>query len=304
MSTHNSHNPFTGVQLSQLGAFSDWSELRDLLRDDYRGWLFRGVASSDWHLEPSIERLAEASVRAETEIRLCGRFRQAANNYLPAQQLPSTFFDCLAAMQHHGAPTRLLDFTRSPYVAAYFAIEDVRPETACRIWAINEKAIHDRANAIAATHVEGDAPLARWLYASQMQPIFPCVAPAGLHQMSARQIAQQSVFLLPGDPAQSFHDNLFAMYPSKVELGEDVAFFDVPATWRSEIMRDLKLMNITRASLFPGLDGFAQSLRHEVDDEPMIESLSRARTRFFRLLGMPFDDQDEPPVPTLEPEGA
>src|SRR5216684_3693164 len=54
-------------------------------------------------------------------------------------------FHWLALMQHHGAPTRLLDFTWSPYVAAFFALERATSDAA--IWAINLPllwTIHDR----------------------------------------------------------------------------------------------------------------------------------------------------------------
>ena len=39
--------------------------------------------------------------------------------------VPANRLEWLALMQHYGTPTRLLDFTRSPYVACYFALEEL-----------------------------------------------------------------------------------------------------------------------------------------------------------------------------------
>jgi hypothetical protein len=52
---------------------------------------------------------------------------------------PDDDFQWLALMQHHGAPTRLIDFTWSPYVAAFFALE--RTLTDGVVWAMNPGAI-------------------------------------------------------------------------------------------------------------------------------------------------------------------
>ena len=46
-------------------------------------------------------------------------------------------FQWLALMQHHGAPTRLLDFTWSPYVAAFLALERAVDDAA--VWAIHPR---------------------------------------------------------------------------------------------------------------------------------------------------------------------
>lgn len=54
---------------------------------------------------------------------LLSQFKNAAHHFAEASTMPANTLEWLALMQHYGAPTRLLDFTRSPYVACFFALE-------------------------------------------------------------------------------------------------------------------------------------------------------------------------------------
>jgi FRG domain len=117
--------------------YRTWAELKDRLRD-MDGWLFRGHRQLDWDLSTSLERVDPNPVtRTESEFMLLQQFMAAAANYLQGRVPDNAdVLGWLALMQHHGAPTRLLDWTRSPYVAAYFAAEEVAGDGACAIWAI------------------------------------------------------------------------------------------------------------------------------------------------------------------------
>ena len=258
-----------------------WASLKNQLRDQ-RDWMYRGQQRLSWRLESSLERaVREESKRTQTEQTLTFRFRQAVANYLPAGQIPNVHLDLLAAMQHHGTPTRLLDFTRSPYVAAYFAVEDAVLDEPCAIWAIDEPWCRARADATLrlAGQVGPDHPTFSWLYQGQTLAQVALVAPAGPFQLSTRQVAQQALFAVPGDLTLSFEENLRRMLEPGESLGEHVKCYQLSGVARGEILRDLRLMNISRASLYPGLDGFAQSLRYELVDEDLEQWALRCALR-------------------------
>ena len=88
-----------------------------------RSWMFRGHARSDWKLETSLERRTKTNrALAHTiETQMIAEFKRKAGNYSIRE--PQTLVEWLSLMQHYGAPTRVLDWTQSPYVAAFFRLE-------------------------------------------------------------------------------------------------------------------------------------------------------------------------------------
>jgi hypothetical protein len=87
--------------------------------------------------------------------------------------------------------------------------------------------------------------------------------------MNERLAVQQGCFIMQGGPltpngfSNKFSDHM-ARYGAH-ELKQHVTKIQISATARADASADLDFMNINRASLFPGLDGFAQSLKPALD---------------------------------------
>src|SRR6202035_4195162 len=77
--------------------------------------------------------------RRESEGQLLFQFKQRAHQYLRHLPEGDDLASWLGLMQHHGVPTRFLDWTHSAYVALYFALEEPpqRPGKSSALWAIN-----------------------------------------------------------------------------------------------------------------------------------------------------------------------
>jgi len=112
-------------------------------------WVFRGVKDSAYHLKPSIERYAQSKSMewAALESLVTSEFKARARTHLTPSLIPNDELTWLGIMQHYAIPTRLLDFTYSPYVALYFAIRNNRDnkiEKYLRLYAINAIDLNDR----------------------------------------------------------------------------------------------------------------------------------------------------------------
>ena len=108
-------------------------------------WLFRGL-SRPRTLRTSLERIVldagwPLSDAAKVEVQLLKDFKRHAHFYISSVPRDGDLIGWLALMQHHGAPTRLLDWTYSFYVAAFFALAGAtsNPEAErkpCVVWAL------------------------------------------------------------------------------------------------------------------------------------------------------------------------
>lgn len=249
----------------------DWSGLMKMLYHDawspninrFRSsYVYRGLNVSDYTLSSTLNRLGESHL----EKHLLRNFIKYAHKEIQSDQ----FWNWLSRAQHHGLPTRLLDWTYSPLVALHFAVGNFTKYTQDgMIWAINyvdtksflpeplERIIELEGSHIFTTEMLNRAVQnLKQLDNLQSDPFPVFLEPPSLDD---RIVNQYAVFSMMSDP------NMFI--DEWLEHHEVRAFkIRIPAHLKWEIRDKLDQSNINERVLFPGFDGLAKWLRRQYVD--------------------------------------
>ena len=246
---------------------------------------FRGVSSANHTLDSSLVRLArhQGDIR-RLESAVLRNFRKYARRHTDASD---SVWDWLAIGQHHGLPTRLLDWTYSPLVALHFATEDPADfDKDGAVWCLDfveaNKLLPRRLQRI--LNEEGSDTFTVEMLASfrnlrdfdalSRETFMVFLEPPALDERILNQLA---LFSLMSDPAGSF-ESWTREHP---QLCRRVV---VPARLKWEIRDKLDQANINERVLFPGLDGLSRWLGRyympvEAADDEIIEPPRATRAR-------------------------
>jgi hypothetical protein len=265
---------------------SDWQQLAAFLQElspvdlAFRGQ-GRSYGDNGRHvMKPRIDRclaLADPQERLRVERAVCQRFREHAPNYLSTveKRYLRTPWLQLVVMQHYGAPKRLLDWTKSAWVAAYFAVssdwesdgymygfrrDKLEAQIRCRfrsevsdlVWGPREPGMH--------------SPDETWDWAEANGRLFnqeslSCLSPwvATYYSREAhfpRLVAQQGLFTFGSVPDLNHWEHICSL------LNDDEWWVvRIPSKEKPVVLRWLNTMGLNGATLFPGADGIGRSLK-------------------------------------------
>jgi hypothetical protein len=266
---------------------TSWHEAKNFLDGMDQYFVFRGQGNALWDLKNSFERCYFFGKNYRVEKDFLKDFQRGAYTYAASQNLPQPddTLSWLALMQHHSAPTRLLDFSLSPYVASFFAFDNAEHDSA--VWAIHRLHLQEDLSHKYPQAFEYRDDFMHDLPDRAFNQIFQenklcCVFPVRPSVTNKRCFLQQSLFISAGNTEQAFMKQLLA-YSWPEYLKEHVVKVILPITIKEEALYDLNRMNVNRSTLFPDLDGLSlylkafYELRYKGAQSKVIESALRRR---------------------------
>jgi FRG domain len=282
-----------------------WKELKaDTLDDlytilnrlsDTQAYVFRGQASVEWtDLVPSLHRMLGSDAKLAdsvlTEASAIRAFRRHARSLLAPSELAyfDRILDSITLMQHYGAPTRLLDWTLSPWVSCYFAVQSEEDQDAA-IWAFNQdellKANHEHRRSRGFAHfreLASSTTVEDWAMAASHAG--PYVEVFRYQYANAQMGAQQSLFTISGMLGDNHNIALERSLPDAWQRLK----IRISKSYKRQLRQRLFTMNVSALALFPTPDGVGRNIRETIQcalplgDEGLLwllEERTRARRK-------------------------
>lgn len=225
------------VKVSRWQSFYEFIQQELLIYDKY---VWRGQSNPDWKLEPSFyRRLRESGqflgyddVKLALESHL-EKFKHAVRGCNSGLSYEDGDEEWWAFGQHYGLATPLLDWTQSPFVAAYFSVREKPTSEFFSIWALSPSGLTD-SNLIRVLHPMNDRNMRL-----QVQ--------GGLFTMS--RVEQNEI------------SSILKTHNEQINVDSDrmlLIKFLIPSRERLDTLRALNRMNINHRSLFPDAYGAAK----------------------------------------------
>lgn len=225
--------------------------------------VYRGMADTRWPLLTSLDQLGGTDpphTKGDLEEHLLRNFIRYSRPHLNSP--PANEWELLATAQHHGLPTRLLDWSYSPLVAAHFATANAVHDSDRVVWRLDWHRLHEhfKLPKLALlledlqTIFDQEQPFTPWRLFQSQTPSFAClIEPPSLNP---RIVAQSAVFTLCSNREQSFDSFL-----SQQGLESLLTKFIIPAAEIGYVRDQLDLAGLDERLIFADLGGVAARMR-------------------------------------------
>jgi len=220
-------------------------------------WWFRGHAESSWKLQPSLWRDYNKNQESYMVHEFQFKARTRTTNYPPEKDNSGW----LSIMQHHGLPTRLLDWSKSPLVALYFATEYGQrhkkvtiKEDAC-IWAICPAELNKYFNheyLIYPLNGERPSDFVKQAFYIDDDSNKGVIAVSSI-ESNGRMLMQQSAFTVHSEHAPL--EDVFKTDKWLIKL-------EIPQELIPEIAIELEINGLTLSNIYPDLDNLATEIKY------------------------------------------
>ena len=206
-------------------------------------WVFRGHSDEAYDLRPAVGRGGHTSSSTQKyEKSLFDIFTRETGAYL--SPLPANEWEWLSVAQHHGLPTRMLDWSHNPLVALYFTVSQC-PGKSGVVFALNAPRKAPR-SMLAKSPFDVTRPV----------KYYPNI-------VSPRIRAQEGLFVVCPQPDVPFDNELRGDW--KTER------IEVPAEAKQRLQYELFRLGVHESSLFPHLDGLARRVKWQHTVPSLVE---------------------------------
>ena len=228
---------------------------------------FRGQSNKNWDLIPRLYRLDE---NAFTEREMYRDFKLRSDAFISIP--PECYLEQLFIMQHHGMPTRLLDWTESHLFALFFAVESENSDFDAAVWIfraaeLNKLSGYGKSIPMSNHKIfrkyelnidlkKPDDKILREVSAPYPMAVRP-------RRNTTRIVAQRGMFTIHGKEKNSIFDYV------ETQKSSDKIFrkIIISGKSKSQIKKELFLAGISYSTLFPDLDGLSKEISYRFSEK-------------------------------------
>src|SRR6185437_3176470 len=262
-------DPVTEVVIHTLGEFVDrvTPEAPDPVSGRRRDTgVYRGASDAGAPLLTSLDRLGGTDTphgKADLEEHVLRNYIRYSRPHAGGR--PTNDWEELISAQHHGVPTRLLDWTYSPLIGAFFATRPVEgPERARAVWRLDWQKVHHAFRFPPLAMLirdldelfDSDHHSSPWRLFARTRSAAPFACLVEPPSLDERIAAQAAAFTICSDKWQPFDSFL-----TSHGLADALTRYVIPAESVAKVRDQLDLVGVDERRLFPDLDGVAAAIR-------------------------------------------